>query len=467
MAPTRRAVDRPSRYSTGMTTTDQQLEIAADQLARLLEHGRLPDAVAILADMHPADQADVVLELDEELQQRLVEALSPDQLAAVLEYLESEERTEIVEDLTPGQLAPVLDLMEDDDAAEVLQDLEPDQARAVLARMEDADEIELLLRHEEDSAGGIMTRGFVSLPEGLTAHKAIVELRRLRPDADKSYYLYITDAENRLKGVLGIRDLIIADPRTPVSEIMESDVLSVPVGADQEECARLIAHYDLLALPVVDDDNRLVGVLTVDDVIDVVEEEATEDMYHLAGIQGEERIFSPVPSSVRRRLPWLSVNMATAFVAATTVGMFQGTIADHAILAALMPIVAGIGGNAGTQTLTIVVRGLALDEIAPRDLWAAWRKEVLVGLCMGLAIGAVLALVVTTVTGNQTLGLILGGALVLNLLAATTAGVCVPLTLRMMRVDPALASSVFTTMVTDVLGFFFFLGLATIFVSRI
>jgi magnesium transporter len=205
----------------------------------------------------------------------------------------------------------------------------------------------------------------------------------------------------------------------------------------------------------------------VDDVIDVVEEEATEDMYRLAGIQGEESIFSSVPSSVRRRLPWLYINMGTAFVAATTVALFEGTIAEHAILAALMPIVAGIGGNAGTQTLTILVRGMALGDISPRDMFVAWRKEVLVGLTMGLAIGTVLAVIVTAITGNSALGLLVGSALVLNLLAATTAGVCVPLTLRLLRVDPALASSVFTTMVTDVLGFFFFLGLATVFVSKI
>jgi magnesium transporter len=450
-----------------MTTAEEQIAGFADRVTDLIERGQVSAAVMMLAGLHPADQADVVLELDEDDQRRLVEALAPPQLAAVLEYLESEDRSELVEDLTPGQLAPALDLMEDDDAADLLQDMEPAQARAVLAQMADADEVAPLLDHEEDSAGGLMTRGFVSLREGITAQQAIAELRRLKPDADKSYYLYVTDAQDRLKGVLGIRDLIVADPLARVATIMRPDVHSVREDTDQEECARLIAHYDLLALPVVDAGDRLIGVLTIDDVIDVVEEEATEDMYRLAGIQGEESIFSSVPSSVRRRLPWLYINMGTAFVAATMVALFEGTIAEHAILAALMPIVAGIGGNAGTQTVTILVRGMALGDISPRDMFVAWRKEVLVGLTMGLAIGTVLGLIVTVITGNTTLGLLVGSALILNLLAATTAGVCVPLTLRMLRVDPALASSVFTTMVTDVLGFFFFLGLATVFVSRI
>lgn len=464
-----RATDRTERggYTRAMAGVELDTTVLAAQVAGLLEGGDAGGAMRLLVSLHPADQAEVVGELAETEQRLLVESLSPAELAAILEYLESEDRAEMVQDLTPGQLAPVLDLMEDDEAADVLQEMEPDRAREVLERMADADEVAPLLRHEEDSAGGLMTHGFVALRERLSAHEAIAELRRLKPDADTSYYLYVIDAEGRLIGVVGIRDLIVADPLTGLAGIMRRDVHSVREETDQEECARIIQRYDLLALPVVDEGGRLVGVLTIDDLIDVVEEEATEDMYRLAGIQGEESIFSPVPSSVRRRLPWLYVNMATAFVAATTVGLFQGTIAQYAILAALMPIVAGMGGNAGTQTLTILVRGLALGDIAPRDIWAAWRKEVLVGLIMGLALGTVLAVVISVVTGNAVLGAVLFGALVLNLIAATTAGVCVPLTLRALNIDPALASSVFTTMVTDVLGFFFFLGLATLFIARL
>lgn len=450
-----------------MTTAESQIENIAERVSELIEAGRVADAVPLLDQLHPADQADVVVELDEQAQRRLVEALTPAQLAALLEYLETDERSEIVDDLSPEQLAPALDLMEDDDAADVLQELEPDQARAVLAEMEDAEEVAPLLRHEEDSAGGIMTRGFVALREGLTAEQAIAELRRLRPEADRSYYIYVTDVAGRLRGVVGLRDLLIADPFARLATIMHTDVHSVHEDTDQEECARLIQHYDLLALPVVDADDRLVGVLTVDDVIDVVQEEATEDMYRMAGIQGEESVFSPVPTSVRRRLPWLYVNLVTAFAAAGTVGLFQGTISGHAVLAACMPIVAGMGGNAGTQTITVIIRSLALGDVAPRDALVALRKEVLVGLANGVAIGAVLALVVGGATGNPVLAVVLGSALILNLLAAATAGVLVPLTLRVLRIDPALASAVFTTTVTDVLGFFFFLGLATVFISRI
>jgi magnesium transporter len=450
-----------------MTAAEPSVENITRVVEEAVRDGRIDDAVRLLHALHPADQADVVAELDEDEQRRLVDALTPRQLAGLLEFLESEERAEIVEDLAPGRLAPALDLMADDDAADVLQDLEPQQARAVLAQMADADEVAPLLRHEEDSAGGIMTRGFIALREGMTAHQAIAELRRLRPDAERSYYLYVTDAAGRLNGVIGLRDLVIAEPLTRLATIMRRDVHSVHEDTDQEECARLIQHYDLLALPVVDGENRLVGVLTVDDVIDVVQEEATEDMYRMAGIQGEEHVFSPVPTSVRRRLPWLYVNAITAFAAAAVVGLFQGTISEHAVLAACMPIVAGMGGNAGTQTITVIIRSLALGDISPRDALPALRKELLVGLTNGIAIGTVLALIVGMVTGNPWLAAVLGSALVLNLLAAATAGVCVPLALRLLRVDPALASAVFTTTVTDVLGFFFFLGLATLFISRI
>jgi magnesium transporter len=447
-------------------TTDTQLRGIAEAIAARLVDGRIADAVALLDGLHPADQADVVIELDEDAQQQLIDALSPDQLAAILEYLEDEERSDIVEDLAPGRLAPVLDRMDDDDAVDLLQDLEPERAQEVLARMVDAAGVAPLLCHDEDSAGGIMTRGFVAVPQSLTAEEAIAVLRRAKPDAEKAYYLYVVDGTGRLQGVLGLRDLIVAEPTARVTTLMQRDVHSVLLGTDQEECARLIAHYDLLALPVVDADNRLVGVLTVDDLIDVVEDEATEDMYRMAGIQGEERVFSPVPSSVRRRLPWLYVNLCTAFVAAATVSLFEGTIAEFAVLAALMPMVAGLGGNAGTQTITLMVRSLALGEVAPREILPALRKEVLVGLTNGVAVGGVLGLVVGLVTGNIILGMVLGSALVLNLLAAATAGVIVPLTLKAWHIDPALASSIFTTMVTDVLGFFF-LGLATVFIARL
>ena len=447
-------------------TADTQLRSVAEAVAAHLADGHTVDAVALLDGLHPADQADVVIELEEAEQQQLVDALSPDQLAAILEYLETEERSEIVDDLAPGRLAPVLDQMDDDDA-DLLQDLEPERAQEVLARMVDAAGVVPLLRHDEDSAGGIMTRGFVTVPESLTAEEAIAVLRRTRPNAEKAYYLYVVDGDGRLQGVLGLRDLIVAEPGVHVTMLMQRDVHSVPLGTDQEECARLIAHCDLLALPVVDAEDRLAGVLTVDDLIDVVEEEATEDMYRMAGIQGEERVFSPVPSSVRRRLPWLYGNLCTAFIAAATVSLFEDTIAELAVLAALMPMVAGLGGNAGTPTITLMVRSLALDEVAPREIVPALRKEMLVGLTNGVAVGGVLGLVVGMIAGNAMLGVVLGSALVLNLLAAATAGVTVPLTLKALRIDPALASSIFTTMVTDVLGFFFFLGLATLFISRL
>jgi magnesium transporter len=244
---------------------------------------------------------------------------------------------------------------------------------------------------------------------------------------------------------------------------MATDVISARVDTDQEDVARQVASYNLLAIPVVDEENKLVGVITVDDVIDVIKEEATEDIMHLAGVSGDERAFTPAAESLRKRLPWLGVNLVTAFLAATVVALFEGTIAQITALAVFMPIVAGMGGNAATQTLTVIVRGIALGELTWSNSRKALVKEVLVGIGNGLALGVVAALVVWVTRGNPVLGAVLGMAMVINMFVAAAAGTLVPLGLRAANVDPALASSVFITTMTDVFGFFSFLGLATIF----
>jgi magnesium transporter len=233
---------------------------------------------------------------------------------------------------------------------------------------------------------------------------------------------------------------------------------------DQEEVARLVASYNLLAIPVVDESNKLVGVITVDDVIDVIKDEATEDLYRMAGVSSDERVFTPPAESVRKRLPWLAVNLATAFLAASVVAIFQGTISQVVELAVFMPIVAGMGGNAATQTLTVIVRGIALGEVNWGNSRKALLKEASVGVANGLALGAVAAAAAWFMKGDPILGLILGGAMVINMFVAATAGTLIPLGLRALKVDPALASSVFITTLTDIFGFASFLGLATLFI---
>jgi magnesium transporter len=277
------------------------------------------------------------------------------------------------------------------------------------------------------------------------------------------FYLYVVDARRHLVGVVSLRRLLLVSPETPLKRIMTTDLISVRVETDQEEVARQVASYNLLAIPVVDEENKLVGVITVDDVIDVIKDEATEDIYRLAGVTGDERVFTPPLESLRMRLPWLGVNLVTAFLAASVVGLFEGTIGQVTALAVFMPIVAGMGGNAATQTLTVIVRGIALGELSWVNARKALAKEVLVGIGNGLAIGTLAAGVAVLFRGDPVIGLLLGAAMFINLGVAAAAGTLVPLGLRALKVDPALGSSVFITTLTDVAGFASFLGLATIF----
>jgi len=273
----------------------------------------------------------------------------------------------------------------------------------------------------------------------------------------------VVDDRHHLVGVTSLRRLLLVAPATPLKRIMTSDLISARVDTDQEEVARQVASYNLLAIPVVDEENKLVGVITVDDVIDVIKDEATEDIYRLAGVSGDERVFTPAGESLRKRLPWLGVNLVTAFLAASVVGLFEGTIQQVTALAVFMPIVAGMGGNAATQTLTVIVRGIALGELSWVNSRKALLKEAVVGIGNGVVLGVVAALVAWITRGSPVLGILLCAAMIINMFVAATAGTLVPLGLRAANIDPALASSVFITTMTDVFGFASFLGLATIF----
>jgi magnesium transporter len=277
------------------------------------------------------------------------------------------------------------------------------------------------------------------------------------------FYLYVVDERRHLVGVVSLRRLLLVSPETPLKRIMTTDLISARVDMDQEEVARQVASYNLLAIPVVDEESKLVGVITVDDVIDVIKDEATEDIYRLAGVAGDERAFTPALESLRKRLPWLGVNLATAFLAASVVALFEGTIEQITALAVFMPIVAGMGGNAATQTLTVIVRGIALGELTWSNARKALVKEAAVGVGNGVILGLVAAVVAWATRGNPVLGLVLCAAMIINMFVAATAGTLVPLGLRAASIDPALASSVFITTLTDVFGFLSFLGLATIF----
>jgi magnesium transporter len=323
--------------------------------------------------------------------------------------------------------------------------------------------IKALLHYAEDTAGGIMSDRFIALHTDHTVQQSQELLRsRAEQRPEDVSYLYVTDEAQRLVGVVSMRDLVFRRPERRIGEIMNRDVKFVRVDADQEEIARRFEHYHYLGLPVVDSEDRLLGIVKASDALHVAQQEATEDMQLMVGLSGEERALTPWQKSIGRRLPWLYINLATAFLAAAVVSLFESTIARWTVLAVFLPIVAGQGGNAGMQTLTIIIRDMALGELSPGDGWKALLKEATLGLVNGLAIGLVVGLAGYFWKGDWRLGAIAGLAMLLNQLAAALSGVLIPFGLRAVKVDPALASSIFVTTVTDVAGFFFFLGLAAV-----
>jgi magnesium transporter len=432
------------------------------QLRAALENDDLAAAAALIDSLQPADQADLIEGLSDDNQVALVSHLDPADSADLLEEMEDEEAAALAVRLTPGDLADILDEMEVDEAADVLGDLSPELVAEVLQEMEEAAEVIPLLPYPDDTAGGLMTPAVVTLRRDWRVQRALEELRRMVPDADHAYYLYATDEEGILQGIVRLRDLVVAPPETVVEALMTPDVVSVPVTADQEVCARTLSRYGYLALPVVDDAGRLVGVITADDLIEVAEDEATEDMYRMVGITGEEQVFGPLRSSILKRLPWLAINMVTLFIAITVVDAFERVIAGMVALATFLPLVSGEGGNAGSQTTTVIVRGMALGEVDERNGLRALFKELAAAVINGAIVGIGTGLAIYLWKGEAVIALAACLAMVLNFLMAALAGVLVPLGLKLIKVDPALASAAFVTGVTDTLGFLFFLGLASL-----
>ncbi len=438
-----------------------------DQLRELAEAGEWAKALALFAALHPADLAEVALELDDAARRDLLDHLPTDVTAEALAFLDEDGLAAFAAAIDTSALLAVLNEVPDEVATDVLQQLEPERQRDLLAALDREEHIAALLAYPDESAGGIMRSGFVSLNEGLPVERAIETLRRLRPPSDRAYYLYTVDGDQRLQGVVSVRDLIVAAPGTPLADIAERDVHAVGVDIDREEVARTLQRYNLLAIPVVDAGGRLVGATTADDVIDVLAEEATEDMYRMVGLDEDERVFSPVRTSVRRRLPWMLVNLLWAFGAAAIVSLFDDTLARFTLLAALMPVVAGQGGNAGAQTATIAVRSIAIGDLDVRDVFRATRKEIVVGLANGIAIGVVAGAAVYGWDRNIALSAVLAGALAGSIALATLLGVVIPLGLKWRGVDPALAANIFVTGATDILSFVLFLGLAALVIERI
>jgi magnesium transporter len=433
-------------------------------LTRLLRHGAFPQLRKIVDKTLPADIAPVLPLLLEEDRNRVLSLLiEAGKAARALLELDVPDLNDLLENVDDPTLAAICNSSAPDDAADLLDLLEPDRRTRILELLGASQSAKLasLLEGEEETAGSLMNSNFLALQEELTVSEAIGEIRQY-PRKESFFYVYCVDADGRLVGVLSLRNLILASPDAPLRDLMVQSVVRTQIDSTPGEVAQMVSKYDLLSIPVVDAQNVLVGVVTVDDVIDVIQEQAEEDLMHLGGVDVSESVTTPAAESFKLRFPWLAINLATAFLASWVVRLFQGTIEKWAALAVFMPIVAGMGGNAGTQTLTVFVRGLALGEIDIKSGWRVIWKEVFVGFANGAANGILTALVVGFWTGEWVLAGILLAAMIFNLVIAGVAGGLVPLALDRYGFDPAIASSIFVTTFTDVGGFFSFLGLATV-----
>lgn len=433
----------------------------SEHVLKLIENNHYDEAVKLLRSLHAADSADIITMLEPDQQAALVEHLQAPELAEVFEQMSQDDMAEVAQHLDTEELAEVLDEMEADSAADLLGELEPKEAAEVLEQMDEAAPVSSLLSYPDDSAGGIMNLPPPSLRRYMTVAGAIKFLKQHYHDANEIFYLYVLDRDGRLIGVVNLRALILAESSQTIEEIMSRDVIWTRADMDQEEAAKILSRYSLMAVPVVDAEEKLVGIITVDDVVDVLEEEATEDIYRLAQVSENSEIFGPIHRAVPNRLFWLAVNLATAFLASSVAALFSQTIALVPILAAFMTIVAGQGGNAATQTMTIVIRSLALGEINISEAWPVLWYEFIIGLLDGLAIGIMVGIVAWFWQGKWMLGVIISIAMLGNMLVAALAGVLIPMVLKWGRVDPALASGVIVTTFTDCCGFGFFLGLST------
>lgn len=431
---------------------------------RALDEGRVEDARALAEPLHYSDAADLLERLEPADRTRLVEVLRPDFEPEILTELDESVRDEVIEALGFADLSTAISELDSDDAVWLVSQLDEDERARVIDSLpaETRSIVVQGLSYPEYSAGRMMQREVVAVPAYWTVGETIDYLRASASVPEDFYDLYVVDPRHRPIGKIGLARLVKAKRPVRLRELMDDESMTVPVFADREEVAFLFRQHDLVSAPVVDGAGRLVGVITIDDVVDVIDEEAADDMLRLAGVSDSD-LYRAVKDTVRARVPWLLINMCTAVVASSVIGLFEGTLEKIVALAVLMPIVAGLGGNAGTQTLAVAVRSLATKELDFDNAWRVIGKEVLVGLINGVVIGSIIGPVAWAWFGQPTIGLVIGVALVCNLLVAGLMGSLIPLTLEKLGVDPAVASSIFLTMCTDSLGFLAFLGLATMF----
>ena len=444
---------------------EQKSQQLHDSIVDALERGDTSVVRDLLVDLHPAEIAEIFEVLPVAQRDALWDEVDASAQFEVLTEAEDVIRADRLEKMQPHELVALTRDVELDDAADILQDLPDDVVDDVLKAM-DAQErarLELVLQYDEDTAGGLMNTDVITIRPDVRFGVVVRYLRRIGHIPEKTNRLMVIDSQSRLIGVLRLALLITTDEDALVRDYMETKFLGIAVTASEHEVARVFEQRDFISAPVVDEEGRLLGRITVDDVMDVIRDEGEHAMMAAAGLDQEDDAFERAISSARRRTPWLGINLATALLAAWVIGLFESTLQHVVALAIMMPVVASMGGIAGSQTLTLVIRSIALGHIGSRNARWLMSKELVVGVFNGVIWAVVVAGVTYFWFSNLTLGLIAGAAILINLVVAAAAGACIPLILRRMQIDPALAGSVVLTTVTDVVGFVTFLGLGSLF----
>jgi magnesium transporter len=432
---------------------------------QLLRDSDLPQVEQQLEEMHPAEIAHLLESLPADLREIVWEQVPPEAEGEILTNLNEEVLATVIRGMDPEQLVAATEDLETDDLADILPEIPEDVAQELLLTMEqqDRERLHAVLSYDEDSAGGLMNLDTVVVRSDTTLDVVLRYLRRRGEIPETTDNLFVVEREGHYLGLLPLTTLLTNDPFKLVRDVMEQDEEAIPASMPAREVANRFEQRDLISAPVVDDHNILLGRITIDDVVDVIRDDAEHSLMSMAGLNEEVDLFSPVLTSTRRRAVWLGINLVTALMAAWVIGLFEGTIQQFVALAVLMPIVASMGGIAGSQTLTLVIRGIALGQVSGSNARRLLSKEIWVSIWNGLIWALVLAVIADIWFDDYRLGLIIAAAIIINLLVAAIAGASIPLLLRRLGADPALGGGVVLTTVTDVVGFFAFLGLATIF----
>ncbi|MFC3040564.1 magnesium transporter [Virgibacillus xinjiangensis] len=450
---------------------EQEYEILYEeqwnQLKEALDKQEMEEFREEFLELHSYDQATFFTEQPKELRMRIYTYLSPEETAEIMESMELEESVDYFTEMDPRYASMVLAEMPADDAVDILNELEKDQVASFLTIMdkEAADEIKKLLHYEEKTAGSIMTTEYVAIVKTQTVREAMKQLKEDAADAETIYYIYVLDEDKRLVGVISIRDLIIADDEDLVEDVMSEKIVAVSVARDQEEVAQMFRDYDFFAVPVLDFQDHLLGIITVDDILDVMEEEASEDYSMLAGVSETDRRDDNAFVSARKRLPWLVILLFLGLLTASLIGRFEETLEQVAVLAIFIPLIAGMAGNTGTQALAVAVRGIANGDYGKQGKTKLILREAGTGVITGTVCGLVITIVVYIWQGNLYLGLLVGFSIFGSLIVATLAGSLIPLLMDRLHIDPAVASGPFITTVNDLISILIYFGMATSFMN--